>query len=198
MRVSSEDKYQPIQVLGEETKVRRTCTTLSLIATLGLAALLLVALAMPAGASAGSSQSRSKSAAAKACKALRAELGPKAFKRAFHAKKLRGAYRRCVKRKGAVRALAPVDSFPAPETSPCQPVEQPQPVSAFSSDPCAQPAPVCDDDADDDEQGDDDGDKKGDADDAETVTASGDTACTNSDDDQSEAQDDDDRDSDDD
>jgi len=137
--------------------------------TICLAGLVLAALAAPGGASASSHVSRSDfKSASKYCKALRAELGGKAFKKKFHAKRVRGAHRRCVKRDGAVRALAPVTSFPPP-TDVCTPATEPAyPVRAFSGDPCAKPAPVvaCDED-DADDQGEDEDDDADHGDDAD-------------------------------
>jgi hypothetical protein len=165
--VSRSDKYQPIQRLGErgDETVRRIGITLC------LAGLVLAALAALGGASASSHVSRSDfKSASKYCKALRAELGGKAFTKKFHAKRVRGAHRRCVKRDGAVRALAPVTSFPPPADV-CTPATEPAfPVRAFAGGPCAQPAPVtCDEDdaqgehEDADDQGDDDATQNSDA-----------------------------------
>jgi hypothetical protein len=137
-------------------------------------------LALPNGASASHLSRSDFKSASKYCKALRAELGGKAFKKKFHAKRVRGAHRRCVKRDGAVRALAPVTSFPPP-TDACTPATEPAfPVRAFAGDPCAQPAPVvaCDeDDADDnDDQGEDN-------DEDEATQSSDPAACENTSDD---------------
>jgi hypothetical protein len=184
--VSRSDKYQPIQRLGErgDETVRRIGITLC------LAGLVLAALAALGGASASSHVSRSDfKSASKYCKALRAELGRKAFTRKFHAKRVRGAHRRCVKRDGAVRALAPVTSFPPP-TDVCTPATEPAfPVRAFAADPCAQPAPVvtCDeDDADDnDYQGED-------SDEDDAAQSSDPAACENSSGDDDQAGDDED------
>lgn len=126
--------------------MRRICTIL------GLIGILLAALAMPGGASASHLSRADFKSTAKYCKALRAEMGAKAFKRAFRAKRVRGAHRRCVKKKGTVRALAPVSIFPVPAEA-CTPTEPAFPVRAFADDPCAPaaPAPVADGDDDEDE-----------------------------------------------
>jgi hypothetical protein len=123
--------------------------------TLSLVGLLLGALALPGTASASHLKRSDFKSASKYCKALRAELGGKAFKKAFRAKRVRGAHRRCVKKNGSVRALAPVSIFPQPQADPCTPVEPPLPVRAFAGDPCAPPAPpvvVCDEEGDNDDQ----------------------------------------------
>jgi hypothetical protein len=150
---SSRLKYQPIQALGErgDESVRRIAITFC------LGGLLLGALALPGGASASHLSRSDFKSASKYCKALRAELGGKAFKKAFRAKRVRGAYRRCVKKNRTVRALAPVSIFPVPQADPCTPVEEPLPVRAFAGDPCAPPAPatpvvVCDEDGEEDDQ----------------------------------------------
>lgn len=135
--------------------------------TLCLAGLVLAAFAAPGGASASSHVSRSDfKSASKYCKALRADLGGKAFKKKFHAKRVRGAHRRCVKRDGAVRAMAPVTSFPPPADV-CTPATDPAfPVRAFAGDPCAQPAPVvCDEDDATCDDSSDDGNQAGDEED---------------------------------
>ena len=155
--------------------MRRICTTIGLIGVL-LAALL----ALPGGASASHLARADFKSTSKYCKALRAELGAKAFKRAFRAKRVRGAHRRCVKKKGTVRALAPVSIFPVPAEA-CTPAEPPFPVRAFAADLCAPapPVPVVpdgeeedDDGEEEDEQDSDDGDDRdgddGDSDDGDS------------------------------
>jgi hypothetical protein len=165
--------------------------------TLCLAGLLLAVLALPGGASASHLSRSDFKSASKYCKALRSELGGKAFKKKFHAKRVRGAHRRCVKQDGAVRAMAPVTSFPPP-TDVCTPATEPAfPVRAFAGDPCAQPAPVvCDsDDADDDAQGDDDGqgdDNHGDDDATQSSQSSTSATCDDSSDDGNQAGDEED------
>jgi hypothetical protein len=141
-----------------------------------MAGLVLAALALSGGASASHLSRSDFKSASKYCKALRAELGGKAFKKKFHAKRLRGAQRRCVKRGGAARALAPVTTFPPPSDACPPPTEPAFPVHAFAGDPCAQPAPVAcaEDDADEDAQGDDDDqgdDDHGDDDDHQVTAA---------------------------
>jgi hypothetical protein len=158
--------------------------------TLCLAGLVLAALAAPGGASASSHVSRSDfKSASKYCKALRAELGGKAFTKKFHAKRVRGAHRRCVKRDGAVRALAPVTSFPPPADV-CTPATEPAfPVRAFAGDPCAQPAPVVTCDEDDADDNDDQGE---DSDEDDAAQSSDPAACENSSGDDDQAGDDED------
>jgi hypothetical protein len=167
--------------------------------TICLAGLVLAALAAPGGASASSHVSRSDfKSASKYCKALRAELGRKAFKKKFHAKRVRGAHRRCVKRDGAVRALAPVTSFPPP-TDVCTPATEPAyPVRAFAGDPCAQPAPVCsEDDAGDQGEDEDDADHGDDADEGDDPAQSTATCDASSSNDGNESGDEDEHHSDD-
>ena len=155
--------------------------------TLSLMALLLAALALPSGASASHLARADFKSVSKYCKALRAEMGTKAFKRAFgKPKRVRRAHRKCVARRGVIekvslRSQAP----PAGECPPGTQPEPPQPVSAFATPvPCvavppalppAQPAGDDDDDEDeaeesedqdsDDESDDDDRDDDGDSDD---------------------------------
>jgi hypothetical protein len=175
--------------------VRRICTTLSLIGVV------LAALAVPAGASASHLSRAEFKSTSKYCKALRAEMGTKAFKQAFRAKRVRGAHRRCIKKKGAVRALAPVSVFPAP-ADPCVPVEPPLPVHAFAVDPCAQPAPVVacgeDDDAEDEEgRGSSDDEAEPESDDAACEDSAGDDGNGDDGDDADDEDDEDERHSDD-
>lgn len=161
-----------------------------ILIALSLTALLMAALAMPGGASASHLSRADFKSTSKYCKALRAEMGAKAFKRAFRAKRIRGAHRRCVKRKGAVResgvrAQAPVSIFPVPANA-CPPgtvPEPPLPVRAFADACVPQAAPVvacdqddgdedepesedaaCEDSADDDDDGDEGGDDSDDDD----------------------------------
>jgi hypothetical protein len=157
--------------------------------TLCLAGLVLAVLALPGGASASHLSRSDFKSASKYCKALRAELGGKAFKKKFHAKRIRGAQRRCVKRGGAVRALAPVTSFPPPADV-CTPATEPAfPVRAFAGDPCAQPAPVCTENDADDDGDNEDADDQGEDDAAQSSNAA---TCDGTSGDDEEAGDDED------
>jgi hypothetical protein len=128
----------------------------------------LLALALPVGASArshrpdGVKSAASVKKAAKRCKALRREMGHRAFAQAFGTKRGKIAFRKCVSRRGALpEPVEPLKSAAAP----CPPVEPPLPVHAFVVDPCVAvpetPLPVSpgepasDDDADDAEDADD-------------------------------------------
>jgi hypothetical protein len=113
--------------------------------TLSLLALLIAALALPGSASSANRSRADIKSASKACKTLRAQMGTKAFKRAFgDAKKVRKAHRRCVAR-GAVLPKVTLQSETQPSACPPGTVpEPPQPVRAFgtsSSGPVCVPAP---------------------------------------------------------
>jgi hypothetical protein len=136
--------------------VRRTGITLSLVA------LLLAALALPSGAPASDLSRADFKSVSKYCKALRAEMGTKAFKRAFgKSKRVRRAHRRCVARRGEIPKVSLRSQAPPPAECPPGTVpEPPQPVSAFAVTPAvcvalplAPPsaAPVDDEDGDEDE-----------------------------------------------
>jgi hypothetical protein len=137
--------------------------------TLSLVGLLLGVLALPGGASASHLSRSDFKSASKYCKALRAELGGKAFKKAFRAKRVRGAHRRCVKKNGSVRALAPVSIFPVPaaECPPGTQPEPPKPVSAFATPVACVPLPpaAAQPAGDEDEEEADDQPQSGDGDD---------------------------------
>jgi hypothetical protein len=135
----------------------------------------LAALAVPVGASARQHHSQDFKSASKQCKALRAEMGNKAFKKAFGAgKHKRRALRRCIAR-GGVLPVSEQSVTPPPQCPPGTAPEQPQPVHAFAvpasptvcvpTPPAATPsAPAAtDEDADDGEN--EAGDRDDDADD---------------------------------
>jgi hypothetical protein len=172
--------------------------------TLSLVALLVGALALPHGAAAGQASRAHHKSVAKHCKALRAEMGAKSFKRAFgKGRHKRHPLRGCVARRGVVRKVAVRSEtvVSAPPSADCPPgtvPEQPKPVSAFATTPiacvAAPPPATCDQVAafsDEDEQGED-------SDEDVATEESDDGSCEQSSDDQDEDSDDDGDDSDDD
>jgi hypothetical protein len=166
--------------------VRRTGITLS------LAALLVGALALPQGASAGHPSRAHHKAVVKHCKAMRAEMGAKSFKRAFgKGKHKRHAFGTCVKRRGTLQKVSVRSETPPSTSTECPPgtvPEQPQPVSAFGTPACvAAPPPATCEEADSDDADEDEANK--DSDDGQPVGTfedSDDESCEASDDDQGE------------
>jgi hypothetical protein len=151
-------KFQAIQAL-RRVMVGRIRIAICLVA--------LGALIVPAVASARQHHWQDFKSASKQCKALRAEMGNRAFKQAFGAgKHKRRALRRCIARGGVLPVTEQSETQPAqcpPGTSP----EAPQPVHAFATSPTvcvvtppadtpATPAePAADDEDGDDQAGDD-------------------------------------------